>query len=138
MLKWFVARTTQAHPSLNKLKVLPWSYVLCPKMDSDIEAMVKDSSICQGSQPLLPVAPSHPWEWPTQPWSGLHLDFAGMFLVLVDDYLKWIEVHTMQSIKSAKQLRKFGSYFQLTDYFTKLWRTMILHSSGKSLKNLWK
>ena len=80
-------------------------------MDSDIETMVKDYSVCQWSQPLPPVAPSHPWEWPTQPWSGLHLDFAGMFLVLVDDYSKWIEVHTMQSIKSAKKLRNSDHIF---------------------------
>ena len=39
----------------------------------------------------------HPWEWPSQPWSRLHIDFAGpfegkMFLVVVDSHSKWLDV----------------------------------------------
>ena len=88
----------QAHSGSNKMKALARSYVWWPKMDSEIEAMVKDCTVCQGSQSLPSVAPLHPWEWPTQPWSRLHLDFAGpfmghMFLILVDAHSKWIEAH---------------------------------------------
>ena len=52
----------QVHPGSNKMKALVRSYVWWPKMDSEIEAMMKGCTICQGSQPLPQVAPSHPWE----------------------------------------------------------------------------
>ena len=106
----------QVHPCSNKMKALARSYVWWPKMDSEIEAMVKDCTVCQGSQSLPSVAPLHPWEWPTQPWSRLHLDFAGpfmghMFLILVDAHSKWIETHIMQSITSAKTIEKLRIIF---------------------------
>ena len=42
-----------------------------------------------------PSASLHPWSWPKQPWSRMHLDFAGplfnhMYLVMVDAHTKWI------------------------------------------------
>ena len=95
------------HPGCTRMKALARSYVWWPKMDTDIEDMVKKCQICQESRPSPPTAPLHPWEWPSQPWSRLHLDFAGPFLehnylVLVDAYSKWIDVQVMSSITSAK------------------------------------
>ena len=42
-------------------------------------------------------APLHPWDWPSKPWSRVHIDYAGpsrgnMFLVLMDAHSKWMEV----------------------------------------------
>ena len=59
--------------------------------------LVKKCTTCQESRPSPPVAPLHPWEWPSQPWSRLHLDFAGpflgrMFLVLIDSHSKWMDI----------------------------------------------
>ena len=64
-----------------------------------------------GKQEGPPVAPLHPWEWPTKPWSRLHVDFAGhfqgkTFIVLVDAHSKWPEVATIPST-SSKQAIKF-------------------------------
>ena len=61
-------------------------------------------------------APLHPWEWPAQPWSRLHLDFAGpflghMYLVLVDAHSKWLEVQIMQSTTSENTIRKLQDIF---------------------------
>ena len=72
-------------------------------MDSDIENLVKQCQVCQESRPSPPAAPLHPWEWPSKPWSRIHLDFAGPFLgqnylVLVDAYSKWMDVVLMKSI----------------------------------------
>ena len=44
------------------------------------------------------VTPIHHWENPNRLWSRLHLDFAGpfigkMFLIVVDSYSKWLEIH---------------------------------------------
>ena len=64
-----------------------------------------------GKQEGPPVAPLHPWEWPTKPWSRLHVDFARhfqgkTFIVLVDAHSKWPEVATIPST-SSKQAIKF-------------------------------
>ena len=48
---------------------------------------------------MPPTAPLHPWARPLKPWSRVHIDYAGpfegkMFLLIVDAYSKWLEVHT--------------------------------------------
>ena len=70
----------EMHQGVNKMKSLARSYVWWPKMDYEIEEMLKKCQICQELHPTPPAAPLHPWEWPTQPWSRIHLDFAGPFI----------------------------------------------------------
>ena len=72
-----------------------------------IENIVKSCVLCQQNRPS--PAPLHPWEWPLEPWSRLHIDFAGpfmghMFMVLVDAHSKWLEVHIMHSITAKRTI----------------------------------
>ena len=81
-------------------------------MDSEIEQIVKQYQVCQESRPSPPVAPLYPWEWPSKPWSRLHLDFAGPFLgknflALVDTHSKWMDIEIMTSITSSKMIENF-------------------------------
>ena len=67
-------------------------------MDSEIESCVKQCTDCQTSRKLPPVAPLHPWARPERPWTRIHIDYAGpfegkMFLLLIDAYSKWLEIH---------------------------------------------
>ena len=106
----------ETHPGTSKMKALARSCVWWPGMDADIEQLVKTCLICQKSCPAPASAPLHPWEWPSQPWSRIHLDFAGpfmghMFLVLVDAHSKWLDVHMMQSITSSKTIEKLRITF---------------------------
>ena len=106
----------ETHPGCSKMKALARSYVWWPKMDSDIENMIKHCQVCQESRPSPPTAPLHPWEWPSKPWSRLHLDFAGPFLghnylVLVDAHSKWMDVQLMTSTTSAKTIEKLRMIF---------------------------
>ena len=106
----------ETHPGTSKMKALARSYVWWPGVDADIEQLVKTCLICQKSRPAPASAPLHPWEWPSQPWSRIHLDFAGpfighMFLVLVDAHSKWLDVHMMQSITSSKTIEKLRITF---------------------------
>ena len=108
----------ETHPGISKMKALARSYIWWPKSDSEIEKMVKTCCICQQSRPAPPTAPLHPWEWPPRPWSRLHLDFAGpylghMYLVIVDAHSKWLDVHIMQSITSAKTIEKLRTVFAI-------------------------
>ena len=52
-----------------------------------------------------PAAPLHPWEWPSQPWTCVHAGYADpimgkMLLIIVDAYLKWMEVFVTSSASS--------------------------------------
>ncbi|XP_028304146.1 uncharacterized protein K02A2.6-like [Gouania willdenowi] len=93
----------EAHPGVSRMKSLARSFVWWPGMDVALEEKVKTCLQCQTNQKMPAPAPLHPWEWPTRPWSRLHLDFAGpfmghMFLVLMDAHSKWLEAHIMSNI----------------------------------------
>ena len=97
----------EAHPGESRMKALARSYVWWPGMDQEIVKKVKGCDKCQANQSAPAEAPLHPWEWPGLPWSRIHIDYAGpykgeMFLVVVDTYSKWLEVHRMKSITSTQ------------------------------------
>ena len=106
----------ETHPGASRMKSLARSYIWWPKMDSVIETLLKSCTICQESRLSPPSAPLHPWQWPNQPWSRLHLDFAGpymgqMFLIIVDAHSKWLDAHIMSSITSTKTIQVLRSVF---------------------------
>ena len=89
------------------MKALVRSYLWWLKLDKNLEDMVKSCISCQSVKETPPVAPLHPWIWPTKPWERIHVDFAGpyqskMFLIVVDAHSKWPEVIQMSST-SAEQ-----------------------------------
>ena len=97
----------QNHPGVTRMKALARSYLWWPKLDKHLEDMVKSCTSCQSVKEAPPVAPLHPWIWPTKPWERIHVDFAGpyqnkMFLIVVDAHSKWPEVIQMSST-SAEQ-----------------------------------
>ena len=93
----------EAHPGATRMKQLARMFVWWPAMDQDIEEKVKSCAECQFQRPMPPLAPLSPWQWPSRPWSRVHIDFLGpfmghMFLLLIDAHSKWIEVYPMASI----------------------------------------
>ncbi|KAL5479522.1 hypothetical protein EMCRGX_G023050 [Ephydatia muelleri] len=101
----------EAHPGIVRMKGLARGIVWWPGIDKDLEATVKSCNACQANRKSPPVAPLHPWKFPSSPWSRLHIDFAGpflgkMFVVLIDAYTKWLEVAIVPSC-SAQQTIKF-------------------------------
>lgn len=98
------------------MKSLSRGYVWWPDLNSDIEQHVRQCTVCQASRPQPPVAPTHSWGVPKQPWNRLHLDFAGpfmgsMFLVLVDAFSKWLDVIAMNAITSSVTIEKLQGIF---------------------------
>jgi len=96
----------QGHIGVVKMKSLARSYVWWPGIDRDIENAVKSCHGCQRVQKAPALAPLHPWEWPSNPWERIHIDYAGpfmgsMFLVVVDAHSKWPEIFMTKGTTSA-------------------------------------
>ena len=56
------------------------------------------------------------WTRPSKPWSRIHVDHAGplestMFLIIVDAYSKWMEVHVTSSSTSATTIELLRKSF---------------------------
>ena len=105
------------HPGISRMKSLARSYVWWPKIDRDLETKAKQCRSCQSTQKAPAVAPLHPWEFPSKPWSRLHIDYAGpfmggyMFLIVVDAYSKWMEVYPMRTATSQATIEKLRCAF---------------------------
>ena len=72
--------------------------------------------MCQSVRNSPPVAPLHPWCWPTRPWQRIHVDFAGpllgrSYLIVVDVYSKWPEVVEMRSTTTSATIRELRRMF---------------------------
>lgn len=106
----------EAHPGMARMKSLARQYVWWPGIDADLEQKVKTCKVCQSTRNSPAPAPLHPWEWPRQPWSRVHADYAGpfmgqMFLLLVDAHTKWMDIHIVPSATSQLTIEKMRKTF---------------------------
>uniref|UniRef100_A0A5S6Q612 RNA-directed DNA polymerase n=1 Tax=Trichuris muris TaxID=70415 RepID=A0A5S6Q612_TRIMR len=106
----------EAHPGIVRMKALARSYVWWPRLEDDIEHMVKECSACQEAQCAPNRAPVNPWERTEKPWSRLHADFAGafqwqVFLIVVDSYSKWLDVSPVRTTSANAVIDKLASLF---------------------------
>ena len=106
-----LAELHEAHPGMVRMKSLARMFVWWPGIDADIERTVRLCQHCQANQSSPPVAPLHPWQWPSRPWTRLHIDYAGplcdkMILVIVDAHSKWIEALPVPSATTSATIGK--------------------------------
>ena len=106
----------EGHPGITRMKALARGVVWWSGMDSELESKVNECEACQANRKSPPKAPLHPWEWPSKPWSHLHIDHAGpflgeIFLIVVDAYSKWLEVVPAVSTSSQQTIREFRHLF---------------------------
>ena len=85
-------------------------YVWWPKIDQDIETIVRSCNTCQLNRLSPPKSPLHSWDYPDRPWARLHIDHAGpylghQFLIVVDAHSKWIEAHPVPSTSSETTIK---------------------------------
>ena len=105
-----------AHPGITRMKALARGYCWWPKIDQDIEDLLRTCEICQKYQRHNPPGPIHPWCWPDKPWQRIHADYFGpingmMCLIIVDAYSKWIEVHPVTHANAEATINKMRSTF---------------------------
>ena len=106
----------EGHPGMSRMKGIARGIVWWPNLDKEIEQRVQSCTSCQVQQKAPASAPLHPWEWPTKPWTRLHIDYAGpflgkMFLVVVDAHSKWLEVDMVPSATSHHTINKLRAMF---------------------------
>ena len=105
------------HSGMSAMKQIARNYVWWPKLDHDIEAMVRLCYSCSLNKNMPPKSKPHPWIRPSEPWDRLHLDFAGpfrgkMWLLVIDAYSKWLEIFDMRSdCTSPNTIRKLTFLF---------------------------
>ena len=105
----------EMHPGMSRMKALARSYVWWPRIDSDIEALVRSCVTCLEHQKNPASAPVHPWEQPFCAWQRLHIDFAEVlkmyFLIVVDVYSRWLEVVKVAGTSTKETVNKLRSIF---------------------------
>lgn len=113
-------QTHKTHMGIVKTKSLLRSYVWWPRMDEQIEDLVKSCVQCLMILPNPRREPVIPWEIQKKAWERIHLDFGGPlrnkhYLIVIDALSKWIEVFYTSSptsnfvIKCLKSLcSRFG------------------------------
>ena len=105
------------HLGIVKMKSLARGHVWWPNIDVDIERIAKSCAGCQEHQKAPTQAPLHPWEWPSDKWQRIHVDYAGpflghMFLLVVDAYSKWSEV-VITILPQAPRRSRFYAQFSV-------------------------
>ena len=107
------------HPGMIKMKLLARSYMWWPRMDSNIEEVVRSCNECAAQRGLPPVAPLHSWPWANQPMKWLHIDFAEIeglqVLIIIDVHSKWIEAKPLHTATAATTIHQ--------NIFFKFWIT---------------
>ncbi|XP_014770082.1 uncharacterized protein K02A2.6-like [Octopus bimaculoides] len=83
-------------PGILRMEALMRSYVYWPKMDKEVENLVKDCRECALAAKLLTIK-CEPWPKVDVPWSRLHIDFADLlngsyYLVIVSSFSNWPEI----------------------------------------------
>ncbi|KRZ91539.1 LanC-like protein 2 [Trichinella sp. T8] len=106
------------HPGIVRMKALARSYVWWPKLDSEIENLLRTCELCQQSRASPPHAPVHKWESPRIPWFRIHVDLAGPiygknFLIVVDSFSKWLEVRVLKNTTSESVISCLRQIFSI-------------------------
>ena len=103
-----LAEIHEGHMGIVRMKSLARMHVWWPKIDEHIEAHANRCISCQENSREPTKAPVHKWENPKEPWTRLHIDFAGpfegcMWLIVIDAATKSPEVIKMNNNTTAEQ-----------------------------------
>ena len=98
----------EGHIGMTRKKGVVRSHLWWPGLYQDIEACVRECSVCMATRNTPPVTPLESWSWPLRPWQRVYIYYAerggNNFLVLVDSHTKWLEVFQMHATKSQKTI----------------------------------
>ena len=97
------------------MKALSRIHVWYPKIDKDIESLVKQCEDCSRVANEPPKSVPHPWDWPTDVMDRIHVDYfeyeRDMFLIMVDSFSKWADVEIMRNTNSQSTIKCLEQWF---------------------------
>ena len=100
------------HLGSYRMKALARSYIWWPSLDMTLEELCKKCEICESQRNKPPAGIPHPWMYPTVSWEKVHADFAELegqhYLIMIDAYSKWLEVHQMGQFQFSWHLKTIG------------------------------
>ncbi|VVC41753.1 Ribonuclease H-like domain,Integrase, catalytic core,Reverse transcriptase domain [Cinara cedri] len=104
------------HLGVVKMKAVARSYVWWPKIDLQIENLVKSCDFCMQLRQNPRKSELIPWNRPSGVWQRVHIDFFGpfhnsYFLVVLDAFSKWLEVKEMRSITASNTIIELREIF---------------------------
>jgi len=104
----FLDELHYAHLGITLTQNRAREYLFWPRMNSDIEQVVRECPTCQSMQHNNPKEPLMPTPVPDRPWSVIAADLGEIngqtFLVIVDHYSGFIEVEWMRNSHTARTL----------------------------------
>lgn len=103
------------HMGIVKLKHLVRSYVWWPKIDSDIEQLINNCTVCLLNRNLPNKVEPKAWITCSEPFSRIHIDYADFegkdLFIIKDAFTKWIEVFEMKTTNSFNTITILRSIF---------------------------
>lgn len=104
------------HPGMTRTKQTLREKYYWPGLDSDVERIVSQCSICQQTQPLVRDEPLNPIERPRGPWQKVGIDIVGpidgtYLLTMIDYFSNFPEVFMMETISSAAVISRLNEVF---------------------------
>ena len=122
-----LATLHDGHPGIWAMRALARFYVWWPNIDEEVEMYVKKCSPCQQNRPREPESLLFAWNTPSEPWSRIHVDYAGpwsrihvdyagpfegkYWLVVIDAFSKWLEIKPMQVSTAAVTIKALREIF---------------------------
>eukprot|EP00731_Ephydatia_muelleri_P006604 Em0003g852a len=111
-----LATLHDGHPGIWAMRALARFDVWWPNIDEEVEMYVKKCSPCQQNRPREPESLLFAWNTPSEPWSRIHVDYAGPFegkywLVVIDAFSKWLEIKPMQVSTAAVTIKALREIF---------------------------
>lgn len=106
----------RSHFGIVKTKALARSYLWWPKLDSDIETMIKNCLPCKLTQTSPEKSALISWRPTQKAWSRIHFDYLGpikgfYFLIIIDSFSKWPEIFKTKSTTASFTVNKFREIF---------------------------
>ncbi|XP_063825507.1 uncharacterized protein K02A2.6-like [Ostrinia nubilalis] len=109
------------HFGINKMILLARSFCWWPEIDNDIKLMVDNCIACCKQKNNPKQVEKHHWEYPSEPFERVHIDFAGKFLgkyflLLIDAYSKWPEIYIINKIDTDSTIKTLDEIFSRFGY----------------------
>lgn len=112
----------EGHPGIVAMKGRLRSKVWWPRMDKDVESIVRNCKSCTLVGLPNPPAPMKRRELPYKPWIDVAVDLLGplpnteYILVIIDYYSRYKEIKIIRTITSSQIIKILKEIFSRLDY----------------------